>query len=99
MSTSATPSNDCDGSMTRPPASRTGLVIRPPPAPAVSLPAPALRCFRQLRRSAREEIQDCHAHCHAVRHLIEDYAERSVGHVGVDFDAAIHRAGMKNENL
>ena len=62
----------------------------------------ALRCFRrfgELRLPARQQIEHRHANRDAVRHLIENHAERSVGDVGVDLDAAVHRAGVKNENV
>src|SRR5262249_37809926 len=59
----------------------------------------ALRRFGKLRFSAGEEVEDRHANGDAVRDLVEDHAEGTIGHIGVDFDAAVHRAGMKDENV
>src|SRR5687767_11571829 len=48
---------------------------------------------------AREQIQNGHAHRHAVPHLIEDHRIRSVRHFRRDLDTAIHRAGMHDDHV
>src|SRR6476659_6050775 len=53
----------------------------------------------RLGLAAREEIEHRHAYGHAVRHLVEDHAVRTVGDVGVDLDAAVHRARVKDEQV
>ena len=74
----------------RPPRSRSGRLIGR---------SSALGGFGQLRLAAGEQIEHRHAHRDAVGHLIENHAERSVGHVGVDLDAAIHRARVEDEHV
>src|ERR1041384_7659329 len=99
ISTSATSSIRCDGSITRPPRSSSDLLIVSPPATRLPPPARPFRRLGELRISARQHVEHRHSHRDAVRHLIEYHAEGSVGHVGIDLDAAIHRAWMKNENV
>src|SRR2546421_12538290 len=41
--------------------------------------------------------QHRHAHRDAVADLVADHRLRSVGHVGGDLDAAVHRLGMRSE--
>ena len=43
-----------------------------------------------------EQIQHGHANGDAIRDLIEDHAVRTIGHVGVDLDAAIHWSRMQD---
>src|SRR5438094_632567 len=58
-----------------------------------------LGCFCQFRLSACEQVQNRHANRYAICNLVENYAVRSVGHVRVDFHPAIHRTGVKNQNV
>src|SRR5262249_41249409 len=90
---------DCDGSITLPPRRRIDLVIGRASLPTSHSWLPALRRLGELRWSTVQQIEHGHSYCDAVRHLIENYAERSIGHIGVDLDSAIHRAGMQNENV
>src|SRR4051812_46048630 len=106
INTSVTTSVRCDGSTTRPPASSKLLLAiyrsslgRFAPAVGVSIIRASFRRFGELWISAGEHIEHRHANGHAVRDLIEDHAEGSVGHVGVDLDSTIHRAGVKNEHV
>ena len=57
------------------------------------------RRFRELGPPASEQIEHRHPDGDAVRHLIEDHAVRTIGHVGVDLDAAIHRAWVHDEDV
>ena len=94
ISTSPISLSFCDGSMSLPPLSRNGLIRVP-----LVRDRSTLRRFGELGLSAGEQIEHRHADRDAVGHLIEDHAVRSVGHVGVDLDAAIHRAGVEDENV
>ena len=59
-----------------------------------------MRFLHQFFRSAdQEQIEQSHAHGDSVGDLLEDTRLRAVGDFGSDFDAAIHRAGMKNDGI
>src|SRR3989442_1241098 len=62
-----------------------------------------LRLCRRVRdiigSAANEQIQDCHAHGHAVRHLFKHAGLRPVGYLGRYLDAAIHRPGMQHDGI
>src|SRR3954462_5099426 len=62
-------------------------------------PASALCGLGELGATAGEEIQDGHPYGDAVGDLVENDAERSVGDIGIDLDAAVHRARVENQNL
>src|SRR5205807_1220653 len=59
----------------------------------------ALGGFGQLGPTPREQVEDRHSHGNAVGHLIENHAERTVGDVGIDLHAAIHRPRMQDEDV
>src|ERR1700719_719316 len=54
------------------------------------------RVRRVGRRATDEVIKKRHAYGEAVRHLFEHARLRAVGHVGIDFKAANHRARVKH---
>src|SRR6478735_903742 len=71
INTSAAPSIDCDGSITRPPRSNNGLVIgRLPLCDTDIAPTTAFCRLGVLRTSARQHVEHGHSNGHAVRHLV-----------------------------
>jgi prolyl oligopeptidase len=50
------------------------------------------------RERGRDRCQHRHAHGHAVVHLFANDGARSVGHLGGDFHAAVHRTGVHDEH-
>src|SRR5512134_1560502 len=49
--------------------------------------------------ATRQQVEDGHAHGDAVRDLLEDDGIGPVGHLGRDFHAAVHRAGMHDDGV
>src|SRR5690349_7154431 len=49
--------------------------------------------------SACEQVQHRHPHGDAVGDLLENHRIRSVGDVGRDLDAAVHRTGMHDDDV
>src|SRR6266550_210385 len=64
-----------------------------------SATATAFRCLGQLRLPAREQVEHRHANRHAIRNLFQNHAVWTIGHIGVDFDAAIHRARVQDQDV
>src|SRR4051794_18073644 len=49
--------------------------------------------------SAGKQVQNGHAHGHAVGDLLEDDRVGPVGHLGGDLDPAVHRAGVHDDDV
>src|SRR5712691_5279461 len=54
---------------------------------------------RFMFRSAREEIEHRHTDRHTVGNLLENDRVRTVGDLRGDFDAAVHRSGMHDDDV
>ena len=50
-------------------------------------------------RAAQQQVEDRHAHRHAVRDLVEDHGVGTVRHLARDLDAAVHGAGMQDQHV
>src|SRR5512136_101115 len=61
-----------------------------------SITRPCLISSR-LTVSSRQEVENCHAHRHAVGHLLKDHRLGPVGHSRVDLHAAVHRPGVHDQ--
>src|SRR5579875_2479706 len=75
----------------------TGSTTVPPATSSRSLtPAPR----RALGLAARDqEVEDRHAHGHAVGDLIHDHGIRAVGHLARDLEPAVQRAGVEDDHV
>src|SRR5262245_23217217 len=54
---------------------------------------------RFIFNSTRQEIQDRHAHSHAVGHLLENDRIRPVGDLGRNLHASVHRSRMHDDHV
>src|SRR4029079_8078081 len=59
----------------------------------------SLRGVSQLRCATGEQIQHRHSNGDAIRDLIENHAMRTISHVGIDLDAAVHGTWVEYENV
>src|SRR4051812_38008873 len=84
MRTSPGPSKSLEGSTTRALASRMGRR-------SVSMSS--------VRQVAGERFEHRHPHRHSHFHLFPDQRLRAIGHDRVDFDAAVHWAGMHYQRV
>ena len=53
---------------------------------------PSVLIERSIGVASRQQVQHRHPHRDAVGHLLQDHRIRAVRHLGVDLDAAVHRA-------
>ena len=54
---------------------------------------------RISRRAADKMVEQRHAYGEAVGHLFKHSALRTIGHDGINFETANHRAGMQHERV
>src|SRR5688572_7439282 len=54
---------------------------------------------RFMFSSTRQEVQNRHPNGDAVRDLLENHRIRTVCHLGVDFDSAVHRSRMHDDGV
>src|SRR5262249_51836807 len=83
------------------------LTITPPSMSTSKMPSRPLAgstirpplSSRFILDTSRQEIENRHPHGHAVGHLFEDDGIGTVGHLGSDFDAAIHGPWMHDDDI
>src|ERR1051325_12179080 len=75
------------GTSTAPSRPEAGSTTRPPLS------------SRFIFHSTRKQIQHGHPHRDAVGDLLENHRIGSVGDVGRDLDAAVHRTGMHDDHV
>src|SRR5712691_261820 len=88
-------------SFTNSPSSRTSIAASVFDAGSINRPFFISNMLRVLalrnRLISNQQIENGHAHRHSVRNLFENAGLRAVGHLGRNFDTAIHRTGMQNK--
>jgi hypothetical protein len=58
------------------------------------MPFPPGIARRRRRETVDEQVEDCHAHAHAVGHLLRIAPAGKAEDVGGELDAAVVRAGV-----